>query len=82
MRELGPLQDEQHVKVLEKLKTMNLDQAILIGPEFCKFEKDYPGFAFYNATPDAAQAVRALSGKYILIKGSNSNKLSQLVPML
>lgn len=82
MRELGPLQDEQHAKVLERLKAMNLDQAILIGPEFRKFEKDYPSFSFFNATPDAEQAVRALSGKYILIKGSNSNKLSQLVPLL
>ncbi len=82
MRELGPLQDEQHVKVLEKLKTMDLDQAILIGLEFRKFEKDYPSFSFFDATPDAAQAVGALSGKYVLIKGSNSNKLSQLVPLL
>lgn len=82
MRELGPLQDEQHAKVLERLKAMSLDQAILIGPEFAKFAKDYPEFSFFNATPEAAEAAKAMSGKYVLIKGSNSNKLSQLVELL
>ena len=86
MRELGAEQDPQHIKVLQRLAAMNanknLDNAILIGPEFGKFKAQYPKFLFFDQTAEARDAAAALQGKYILVKGSNSNKLTQLIDVL
>lgn len=82
MRELGTEQDSQHIKVLERLKGMGLAAAILIGPEFSKFKADYPEFKFFDQTAEAQDAAKKLSGLQILVKGSNSNKLTTLVEYL
>lgn len=82
MGELGTEEVPQHIALLERLKTMKLDKAILVGDEFCKHKDDYKDFLFFRTTAEAAEAARDLSGKYILIKGSNSNHLSELVKSL
>lgn len=79
MRELGQEQDPQHIAILSRLKTMGLKSAILIGPEFKKFAGEYPEFRFFDQTDEARDAARSLSGLNILVKGSNSNKLTTLV---
>lgn len=82
MRELGVEQDQQHLHILQRLAALHLDAAILIGPEYAKFKDLFPDFTYFDATPDAIPEVQKLSGKYILLKGSNSNKLSQLTESL
>lgn len=82
MRELGVEQDPQHLHILQRLAALHLDVAILIGPEYAKFKDQFPDFTYFDTTPDAVPDVQKLSGKYILLKGSNSNKLSQLTESL
>lgn len=83
MRELGPEEDPQHLNILNRLAAINdLDTAILIGPEFFKFKDRFPNFQFFLQTADAEPAARQLAGKYILLKGSNSNHLDKLVASL
>lgn len=82
MRELGVEQGPQHLHILQRLAALHLDAAILIGPEYAKFKEQFPDFTYFDATPDAIPEVQKLSGKYILLKGSNSNKLSQLTEYL
>ncbi len=79
MRELGAEQDPQHTAILRRLKSMGLKTAILIGPEFKKFAGEYPEFSFFDQTEEAREAARSLNGLTILVKGSNSNKLTTLV---
>lgn len=82
MRELGTEQDPQHLRILQRLTALHLDATILIGPEYAKFKDQFPDFTYFDATPDAIPEVQKLAGKYILLKGSNSNKLSQLTESL
>ena len=82
MGELGVEEEPQHKALLERLSTMDLDGVILIGSEFSKHKAAYPSFSFFETTADAVPTVNGLSGKYILVKGSNSNHLSELVKAL
>lgn len=82
MRELGTEEEPQHIKVLDRISAMGLDAAILIGPEFKRFEDRYPQFKFFNATDEARAAAAELTGEMILVKGSNSNKLTSLLDIL
>lgn len=82
MRELGEAQDTNHHKVLEKVKKMKLDPVILIGGEFGKFRDEFPDFTFVETTAAAAPVVAAVSGRLLLLKGSNANKLASLVDAL
>lgn len=82
MRELGVEQDPQHLRILQRLADLHLDAAILIGSEYAKFKDQFPNFTYFDTTPEAVPEVQKLSGKYILLKGSNSNKLSQLTESL
>lgn len=82
MRELGVEQDPQHLRILQRLADLHLDAAILIGPEYAKFKDQFPNFTYFDTTSEAVPEVQKLSGKYILLKGSNSNKLSQLTESL
>ncbi len=82
MRELGEEQDTQHEKVLLRLERMGLRSAILIGPEFKKFSAQHPDFLFFDRTEDARETAKRLTGLCILVKGSNSNKLTTLLDAL
>lgn len=82
MRELGAEQNPQHVNVLDRISSMGLDAAILIGPEFKAFEAEYPRFKFFNTTDEAREEASRLSGEMILVKGSNSNRLTTLLDVL
>ncbi len=82
MRELGVEEVPQHLRVMERLAGMGLDEVILIGEEYGKHREKYPAFKYFDATVDSGETVKGLTGKYILLKGSNSNKLSQLTEYL
>lgn len=82
MRELGDEQHQQHSIIVEKLSTMQLDKVFLIGNEWKEFAKSYPNFIFADDASDIKSQAESLSDKYILVKGSRSNKLERTLDWL
>ncbi len=78
MRELGSEQDKHHLALMEKVGASAIEQVFLVGEEFEKFAPQFPDFVIRRKTEEIIDEVKKLSGKYILVKGSNSNKLGQL----
>ncbi len=78
MRELGNEQDEHHLELMRKLAESPIEKVFLVGEEFEKFAGQFPTFVVRKKAEELVDEVKKLSGKYILVKGSNSNKLGQL----
>lgn len=81
MRELGESSREEHVAMVNRLKECAFDQVWLVGKEFDDIDCDYRKFADVEAVK-AALAANPVEGYYILIKGSNGNRLFQLPEIL
>ncbi|MBR5638968.1 MAG: UDP-N-acetylmuramoyl-tripeptide--D-alanyl-D-alanine ligase [Muribaculaceae bacterium] len=81
MRELGDSSHQEHVAVVEKLKQCSFDEVWLVGSEFDAVDCDYRKFADVEAVK-AALTAEPVSGRFILIKGSNGIKLFQLPQLL
>ena len=81
MKELGESSHEEHCKVVSLLKECNFERVILVGEEFAKADT---AFEHYHDVEDvkATFTQSKPQGKYILIKGSNSMKLSMLKEVL
>jgi UDP-N-acetylmuramoyl-tripeptide--D-alanyl-D-alanine ligase len=77
MRELGADSVEEHRKVVDYLRESGFEQVILVGAEFAKVESDFVKFPNVQELIAYLQTNRP-EGKTILIKGSNSIKLSLL----
>ncbi len=77
MRELGATSREEHQQVADLLKEANIDKVWLVGEEFGKTQS---GFRKFKDVEEVKAAVRedCPQGFYILIKGSNGMRLSQL----
>ena len=81
MRELGESSSEEHVAMVNNLKQCAFDQVWLVGDEFKEIDCPYRKFADVEAVK-AALATEPIEGYYILIKGSNGNRLFQLPELL
>ena len=92
MGELGDVSDEEHQKVVDMLADAGFEQVWLVGDEF-SHTKHAPlpsegtgkgAFTLFNDVEEVKAAIKAQQpqGYYILIKGSNSNKLFQLPELL
>ena len=81
MRELGEYSDEEHQKVVDKLKEYNINNVWLVGPEFAKTRTDFRKFATVDEVK-AEISRQQPQGHYILIKGSNGIKLFELPKLL
>ena len=81
MKELGEGSVEEHRKIVAYLQTCGFEKVILVGAEFGKANT---GFDHYSDVQTVKElfAQEKPTGKYILIKGSNSMKLSQLKEIL
>lgn len=81
MRELGEYSDEEHQKVVDKLKEYNINNVWLVGPEFSKTRTDFRKF---NTVDEVKTEIsrQQPQGHYILIKGSNGIKLFELPKLL
>ncbi len=77
MKELGEISREEHQKVVDFLKECKFERVVLVGPEFAATVHSYEHFNDVNAVIAALKS-RKPDGFYILVKGSNSMKLSQL----
>ena len=81
MKELGEGSADEHRKIVAFLNECGFERVVLVGGEF---GKTYVGFEHY-ADVEALKAVlteNKPSGKFVLIKGSNSMKLAQLKDIL
>lgn len=81
MRELGASSREEHMAMVNRLKECAFNQVWLVGEEFNDIDCDYRKFADVEAVKEALKA-EPVNGYYILIKGSNGNRLFQLPELL
>lgn len=81
MKELGESSLEEHAKIVSMLHTCGFERIILVGAEFSKVDTSFEHYTDVEALKLALQEEKP-QGKYILIKGSNSMKLSQLKEVL
>lgn len=85
MREMGAESLSEHQKVADRLAQMNLTEAWLVGNEFGKCDISRVGKVTLFADVDEVKkrlAESGLSGRLILIKGSNGTRLYQLPDLL
>ena len=81
MRELGESSREEHGHIIKVLKRCRFDQVWLVGDEFKDIKCHYRKFHDVEEVK-AAIAESRPEGFYILIKGSNGNRLYQLAELL
>ena len=81
MGELGSISGEEHQKIVDYLLQHHLDNVWLVGKEFGNIDSPFRKFADVASVKEALAAQRP-EGQYILIKGSNSNRLFELPELL
>ena len=81
MRELGEASAEEHQRVVDDLKTTDIEIVWLVGECFAKTDCNYRKFKDVDDVK-ATIAKEQPEGHYILIKGSNGTKLYQLPELL
>lgn len=81
MKELGEGSEEEHRQIVVLLTTCNFERVILIGQEFGKVCGNYEHYPHVEAVKEIFAKDKP-TGKFILIKGSNSMKLAQLKDIL
>ena len=81
MRELGESSREEHGHIVKVLKRYRFDKVWLVGDEFRDIKCHYRKFHDVEEVK-AAIAEEHPEGYYILIKGSNGNRLYQLPELL
>ena len=81
MKELGEGSVDEHRKIVSFLEGCGFERIILVGDEFGKANS---GFEWYKNTDDLKAKIseEKISGKFVLIKGSNSMKLAPLKDIL
>ena len=83
MKELGEVSHDEHQKIVDMLKALDIETVWLVGAEFehC----DTPQlFRLFDNVEQVKESIAADKphGKYILVKGSNSTKLFELPELL
>ena len=83
MRELGSASEEEHHNILNLMKELGFKEAYLVGQNFCAYNGNADWKTFENVT-DLCQYLESqpVSGKTILVKGSNSIQLGKVLPLL
>ena len=81
MKELGEGSVDEHRQIVSYLEGCGFERIILVGEEFGKANS---GFEWYKNTDDLKAKILQdkISGKFVLIKGSNSMKLAPLKELL
>jgi len=81
MRELGDYTKLEHQNLVNDLLVRKADRVLLVGPEYRDTTAPYPVFDDVDALI-AYLKEHPLSGCRILIKGSRSNELEKIIPLL
>ena len=83
MRELGSASEEEHRNILGLMKDLKFKEALLVGANFCTYNEN-PDWKTFAKVEDLCEYLGAnpVSGKTILVKGSNSIQLGKVLPFL
>ncbi|MBQ2541340.1 MAG: UDP-N-acetylmuramoyl-tripeptide--D-alanyl-D-alanine ligase [Paludibacteraceae bacterium] len=81
MRELGDYSRLEHQNIVNMLLERKADNVLLVGDEYRETTAPYPIFDNVDALAEYLQA-HPLNGCRILLKGSRSNQLEKLIPLL
>ena len=81
MRELGDYTKLEHQNLVNDLLVRKADRVYLVGPEYRDTTAPYPVFDDVDALIAHLKA-HPLNGCRILIKGSRSNELEKIIPLL
>lgn len=81
MGELGIESENEHRKIIDKLRKAKFDKVLLSGNEFCKIDNN---FECFSNTNDLIEELKKnpLKGYTILIKGSRSTQLERCIEWL
>lgn len=81
MKELGDDSEKEHMAIIKKLNGFNTENVILVGNEFCNIQNEYRKFS--NTTELITWLNNnEIINKTILIKGSRSVQLEQIISVL
>ena len=83
MRELGTASEEEHRNILGLMKELGFKEALLVGSNFCAYNKN-PDWMTFENVKELCQHLESkpISGKTILVKGSHSVQLEKVLPLL
>ena len=83
MRELGTASEEEHRNILALMKELGYKEALLVGQNFCSYNEN-PNWKTFDNVGELCQYLEShpISGKIILVKGSNSIQLGKVLPLL
>lgn len=83
MRELGASTLREHESIVTLLKEQGIRDVVFVGEAFRKPSSD-AGYTFVESTDQlgAWLSARSLTGYFVFIKGSRSNKLEKVIPLL
>ncbi len=81
MRELGDYSHLEHQNIVNMLLERKADKVLLVGPEYKQTTAPYPVYDNVEALCDALQQA-PLTGYRIPLKGSRSNQLEKVIPLL
>ena len=83
MRELGTASEEEHRNILGSMKELRFKDAYLVGSNFCAYNEN-PDWKTFDNIQNLCQYLESspVSGKTILVKGSNSIQLGKVLPLL
>ena len=81
MRELGDYSHLEHQNIVNMLLERKADKVLLVGEEYKETTAPYPVFDNVEALCEHLQT-EPLRGYHILLKGSRSNQLEKVIPLL
>lgn len=81
MRELGEYSHTEHQNIVNMLLERKADQVLLVGEEYKQTTAPYPIFDNVEALCEHLTQ-NPLAGCRILLKGSRSNQLEKVIPLL
>ena len=83
MGELGDYSEDAHRKIVGLLREQGLQEVLLVGPEFTKVSKESDFQTFPNTYSLCSYLEEhPFRSRLILIKGSRTNRLEQVVDLL
>ena len=85
MLELGEDSVEEHVKVVQKARSIDIDKVFFVGGEFAKAVEKYGDESMCFSTSQELSdwlTVNPLEGAAVLIKGSRGTRMEKVIPAL
>ena len=83
MGELGAASEEEHRNILALMKELGFEYALLVGKNFCSYNEN-PHWKTFAKIEDLCQYIEThpIEGKHILVKGSRTNQMEKILPLL